>query len=1599
MKNMNKKIIAPVSVDLGAKNTAVYRTIYEEGACLSEVAKNGRGNFLTLDNNSYTFLLRERTQNRHTRRNYDRRQMAKRLLAVILKEEFQFPVEQHTQAIGFFMNRRGYNRLEDEFDRDLLDDNCLPDKFKKEYFPEGIKDKISEIFDNNNEEEVKNIVKGITEETEKINEKKNEIEINKVKGSIKKFIRECRQDIDGVSGSNKIKISSWICRKIPELKDIPNDYINKKKYDVSQYITDKIKINDEELINNLEKLTETKTSALTEEEKEWEFDPSKEPNIKDDSLGEPVIKEEKGKDSKFHYLCHHLWKRKDELDSGHRHRRKFFEEIEKDIEESKHEYIKSFALELDKHTSLNKDKLVKLIAHISNLELKVLRAYFNDKIHKAKDQWRPDSLYDIFDKWIRFSWRIDRQNKKEDDNYKELKKQWKERNNQSKNIIAFWLNTDSELTIPPYQRMTNRHPPKCQTLVLNIDYLNNKYPEWKNWLNALSESENNIKDKYIEGLRSVVKQKRGRQRQQSSEENLITAEQADLRALQFFLDRTKISDKNKINEIWSYQNKLKQQNRDNAEPTEKAETEAKFKEALNGSQLPDNLKSQIKPQICEQASRSFGSFIAKYYKSRRKARDGRYFIHEATKDVKEKIPPPPSLLQLCPHRPRQKKHQWKLDLCNIFNVLHNIKGDLLFPDPEDKEKAIIEEKIDRLKPHCKKCAEAQKKYKNALKQKLEYAKKEKAKGDKLAKDDKDLIHLDEKSKEKAKEIAEILEHSETEREKYESIFSFAQIYNIMYEDRSGFSSTCPICSLDNTQRMQTDENGDAMASRLSALSVRVIDGAVRRIMDILTRRISKAIWEDIKEYLKKKVNVRIPIIVEQNRFDFEPNLNTLKGKLKGKKGEKDTFLEDAINLKKDRIKNRNTICPYSGNSTSNGEIDHIIPQSSKHGSLNDEANLIYASRDGNKQKGNKEYYISDLHCKYKDEIFENKSDEDIAQWIYNQIESGKTADTNRFSFGKYINFTHLEPEQQKAFQHALFLPPNNEEWENLRAKVINAIDNKNRTIVNGTQRYFAQCLADNLFLRACRDNIKKKYIEFDYFEPHADDISFFRKFLEEQNIRLLGNDIKDHSKTSDKPQTSQSHLIDALIAFGITAQAHQEEGGMRVTIDDINVLSVFNELFQKFQELDSDSYAEENLERKKAPDRTHRSYHRATFYAQNYLGILIKKDKDKIACKTGFSWENSIDIDLQKKINLFWGALEFRKKRKNEDEEDHWRSVLETPNTPKDLGELYELLPKKNGIIHILWDKQKIHRYMIDEYSIASGKDWDDVLKWIIKELAYRTEHKKIEEDKEKNIKIVEKDFLIKGKITLPARKNWEKLNKDWEREKIENAKTPFIDFLKRKHSPQSEHQHQKARKVFSLPIITGEGKYLLKRNSWQNQEILQIVNDSDSRKDNNKLSRYVIKQDKPLPRLVKVINKSFARSKKTSSILGGTDKNHLLKNTESIKEISNDWLDISEQLRKNNNLPKNISTVKYKIDNTARHKIRITINKGENIKNCLNDITDNENYKTYLAPRDEKEKEKVIEQNKKPHIEYSGSSLTRAIKDIYIEAYNQKHMNETSDN
>ncbi len=1634
-----EQYISPIAIDLGAKNTGVYFAHYKAGAGSHEIKKRS-GKVYTLDKDSYTFLIASRTQKRHQKRGYDRQQMAKRLFRLIWKEHFKLQCcDKVEQAIGFLFNRRGFSYLTEEYDAEALSRfpekayQELPDKFKDGLKPDveknsdGTYDLTSELQEWSKDKSV------LEKKYKMISEKLCAIKKELVFSSrTKKFVRFLKNK-DGKEEKNKglKECSYWVVERwgIPQIKSD-----SKKSINLIESSRDWCHKTREDVLKKLEKYKED-TSL-----KEWNFKPEQFDLEKE----REALESEKAK-AHLHHLAFALFKTKTEIEDGSRHRKEYFREVQKVIEsvdqEQTPKYIKDFVRNWEK-SGYKKKELKNLICHISNLELKPLRKYFNDPKHKKGDKWLECRLKEKMDNWILREWRVGEKDKdkadRKDYSYKCLKNKWKGK----KSVIDFWLNEEPEWTIPPYQDNNNRRPPKCQSLIFNITYLDKCYPEWQNWVKELqSESEDYLNDykdqlknlknkrnnKYFlsDGIRSA-----GGEKSQSKSKSKMKAidsqkrgqKHFDARVLQFLFDRVKDKDPFSFNKIYAQVKRIKQYKRDgkdNAEKEKYVEELKKIKKIYEESKIPENLKTD--PNFSTDEIFPKGSFlhlVCKYYNLRQKARDGRLFIqpqyrlnkgrgYENTGRFADKK----HLLTYCNHKPRQKRYQLWSDLSGLLQVSNDkLEEYVLKQEGQTKDDKLFEwlKSIKGLKTNCDKAAKEQKSRRRFLKSDIQkvYAlisNKTSSKGSPSCKEVKEIlkgVELKEAFKiyklcKKAKELSLDLTQSlydDRRQEKWKTnlkdhpataVYLLAQIHNIAFKERAGFSKTCSVCSMDNAQRMQVVSGDRARASRLPAIGTRIIDGAVQRMARVVGRAIAEDKWEQIKLQLCNDQKVCIPIITELNQFEFEPAREDLvkdqrQGRRQGKISERKDQ-DKAFKEKEERIKeaNSSSLCPYNGSQIGDkGEIDHIIPRASKWGILNDEANLIWASKDGNKRKSNEELSLKYLDKKYKESIFGMVDDKEIEKWIIEQIDDEKG---ENFKFGKYHSFIHLTLDEQKAFRHALFL-----KGHPLRRKVIDAINNRNRTFVNGTQRYFAEVLANTLYKKAKKEK-KENLLTFDYFgvdsqaNTFGDGIYELRKAYEEADPEIgryrKDGGMSEQQKPSKQPgrslnkkdedtkkQKPYSHLIDAQMAFMLVVDRHKNEGGMRLKIDDKklyplnkNTGEIHKDTLWKDISVSDCDFQEEKLERRSpTKDRfKNRPIHRDTMYAEKFLPLLIHKKECKV--KFGFDWKNSWEPNkkYQKKLscllpfllnlNSQTKAIDFKK------EEFSLESLCEK------LKRIF--LKNSNEYFYIPIQTRLVHEFYIKKYNTAQGYKEFDLRRELLSEIAYRTEKKEIKklESKKKEKKnigaedVSKQSFNLKNGVTLPVQKEWKRLVKEWKsdrnkfseqaeektkdrkKQRETNRDEEFIrGFFKKKE--QRKELHEKVRKVFSLPVKTSQGKILVARRSWQNNKTYQVINDSDPRKKEPKpFMPALIKNKKGEWSFGRLISSSFV-SKNTCHIKNEEfhQKEGKTKEGETVRAINpKKWysIDVEKNLRQ-----QGVKKIEYSAPNVTAYKVRLDFKEPQKV-------------------------------------------------------------------
>ncbi len=1642
---MKNKIISPIAIDLGAKNTGVYFAHYAAGSSPEQIGKEGK--VYQLEKDKYTLLMADRTAKRHQRRGYDRRQMAKRLFKLIWEKHFKLTWDKDVQqTISFLLNRRGFSFLTEEYDAKILS------QFPQEAY-ELLPKELTGGVEKNEEgydfasaltewaQKGRKAVNGRFEAIQNIKDYKKFKEIDaKIKkdlyfhSCIEKISDCCGQRIDNQKSRQKkqgelSKTPKWVIEKlikngVNSLKEALS--YDKYQIDLSCYLNEKINIKQVEQLKrellNLDSIKEKEKLQNDKKENDksiWNFNTSEFSLEKNLDILEDV-NSKYYKKTHLHHLVFAVNKTLVELQSGGQHRSKYFEKVKEVFKETKeiletdkkdklkelHSYLRRFYINLirDEYTGLNPQKLHNLIGHISNLELKPLRKYFNDRNHRNDDYWCEKRIYNLFDRWILQEWRVGEKDKNKvkvnhPENYEQIKNDWKKyKQAKPDTLIGFWLNNSPESTIPPYQDNNNRRPPRCQSLILNTKFLDENYQSWKEWLAILKEKSPQHLGKYCEELQGLPSGKgkpyfsdemtnhKKRDGSPKSRKDIKAGDQErrnlnmlDARVLQFIFDRIKNEDPLNLNEIYSHAKKIKQNTekikrdkRDGKciEETEKSKKEAedKLKNTLLDSKLPDNLKSKAVDGIYPE--NSFLHLICKYYKQRQRARDGRIFIHPKYEYIKGRgyentgrFEDKDHLLTYCNHKPRQKRYQMLGDLAGLLQI----SPQRLQEFTQQKDGETIDEKlfnwlsgIPNLQTNCDRAAKEQKKRRGRLKLDIQsvfgliYHRRQSE-----SPPPKEIKQILKRSKvsdaqklhsfcERATELCLTLTaplyedlkqqqwRKDLDKNPAAAVYLLAQINNIAFKERSGNANTCAVCSMDNAQRMQMilatgGKDTVAKAQCLPAIPTRLFDGAVMRMARIVGGAIAKDKWKRIKDALKEGNEVCVPIITESNRFEFEPSKEELvKGQRtrprKGKAVERGEE-EEIFNAKDDRIRIASAgICPYTGDSLSGGDKDHIIPRSSEWGTLNDEANFIWASDKGNKEvKKDKVFSLRNLKNKYKKEQFETTDDSEIENWIVEKIWDDSTED---FKFGPYRSFVNLGKEEQTAFRHALFLV----DHPFLRKKVIAAIDNRTRTFVNGTQRYFTEVLANNLYKHAKTIN-KQHLLSFDYFGVEAldssrgDGVHNLRKEL----VGDYRNDLATYNKEESQPQDSYSHLIDAQVAFCMMADAHRDEGGLRLNLMDTGLWSRVNKktgeiydagLFNAIQVDPDDGFKPDILARRK-PDDTffaHRSFTRDKFYADRYMPVLLQCQVKSIIAKVGFDWQNSVELKIDTK-------------KKNS---DFLRNIVDLLPLCKgtrhlvggqytDLNDLFSALKREthfdkqlrnNNYLYLVVDRLKLHEYWKQNFNTRTGREFESD-SFVYKTLGYRTEKLKI--DKPETLSKTlgdDKKFSIKvgGKsIEIPARKHWQDCLEKWKQWQ-EQEKGQFDQFLRDHFKSHTSGAHQKKRKVFSLPVLTKQGKIMLREKSWSGDYIYQIMNDSDSRSPDNKPNVPVRKEDGALG--VKLA--TWAKSNNFVKLSNG-------------KYDTGEPIDPSEWYMVDKNkfkLPDEIDQIWYRIDDTTAPSIAIKLAK-----------------------------------------------------------------------
>ena len=974
-----------IAIDMGAKHNGVLfiKSNHDE-------IEDKKAVDIAINENSINFSKKSRRENRHKDRSIQRRKVAKRLLKELIDWK-SFNQAQQELILGL-LNNRGYTFISVENEFEALED--ITAEFIDTYLPElsVLKDDKTKSYTN------QSVDIYLTSAFE------NENELLEFIDNTINALEKQRENLD--SFSNKKKILS----DLSDLQDGKFDKLKQWGYVKSllfKYGYRDFGKNKDEAIQNLK----DKKLTLEQIDFEKEIDYINSLDFKED-----FTKAKKLINDDIKTFIEFLQNIAKEIKTGAKPRKQYLKEIKNEIETF--DFIE------------DKERFFRLVGNISNLQLRVLRKFFNfNSSHKSK--------YEILKRYFRtFHY------KKEDEKQRII--ELKPYLDKHTDLKSFLEDVPPHLTIPPYEDMNNRNTYKCHSMLIKPELITDELKNTIDFLLSKPEFEVLKRDENGElKIKPLIKTK------PSSGNKYIKTDYTYSKYLQRILDATDDITIRELNprNVFKYQKKFERGSIDSVEC--------------------------FKKEFGEEHYRNLKEIAEDYYKQEALVLNGIYIERD-------------SIFTKCNTNTPYKNNAKHLLLKPVYS--YNFTPD------EANELLESIQNTKGLKTALERVAEEAKKYQNSFYHIIEACyENQKCINDKEIKTivknlDKNFKELKEITKDKDTYLSS--EEKLTKENLKRFLNTMLQTYNILFKDISGFNKTCKHCTLENSIR---SDEGRVIAKRLLSDVAKPIDGMLDMMLDRVAFEISEEVesLDDVNE---------IEIILEQNRFEFEENLNAIKRS-------SDPTIKKYKREHKDIL--APNICPYTGEKFDKGEWDHILPQSK--GLYNSKANLIYVSSEGNRNKGNKSYILDEIKQEHLEKIFDKKTLQEIKEVISKGI--------NSIDEDKFTNFDNLSLNQQIAFRYALFMrdtPEFNKAYELLKR-------DKLKTFSNGTQKRLARLINEKLDKKFPKE---MKKIDVDSKVIDAKLVSAMRSHLSKDATTGEVNHLFKEEK-----QDNHSHCIDAMVAF------------------------------------------------------------------------------------------------------------------------------------------------------------------------------------------------------------------------------------------------------------------------------------------------------------------------------------------------------------------------------------------------------------------------------------------------------------------------------------
>lgn len=1054
----------------------------------------------------------------------------------------------------------------------------------------------------------------------------------------------------------------------------------------------------------------------------------------------------------YHTLQDAVSQTLDSLDYGHQHRRDYLQKIKQEI-------TKDSRLAAIRQT-LPADDLYQLLGNVSNFQLRNLRWYFNDCKMAKGDFFDNRKLRESCIRWLQ-GWHP------QTDEEIQNRKRALAHLHQHEQIIPALCSLDPLLTIPPYEDQNNRRPPKDQTLWINPVILNIRYGDkWKIWTQNLLRNNTG----WDEGIEPNLHNYERKSRLQRNALPASDTDYAKAILLQRFLDRSRMLD--------PYALRLLCRKHDQ-------------------SRKAEQYLEKLTLDLGSQHINDFLQFAHDYYRETANARQGIWF--QTARSLLEKADINPPSKKKIKNRLVGNILYCELDKQQLDRFLHDIW------------EARVQG-VSTVRSICKNIEDMRKTHGNSFNheiEKLAYRlKKDPAAEKKLKGEEKEIWTAHKRALLAAETIARLMGHNEEQARRYANSFSMAQLYTILETDRHGFSKISLAAHNETAWRMQLIQTAEdkisARCSRLPADSVRPFDGILRRMLERQAHEIARLKIRQLQQHDELSGKILIPLIAEENRFEFTIGLANIKkkrGKLK--------LLEKQLETQQGRWQDKTTrikesangLCPYTGEVIGQrGEIDHIVPRSHslEHNStvFNSEANLIWASRRGNQDKTDQRKTISELHPRYLQQVFGTSDTQTITQTIHKEVEQLPA---------RFI-FTELTPAQQQAVRHALFLPPDQPAYR----KVFASLATQQSSRVNGTQAWLIKRIIELLEEEFADSQLQ---LEFIAARVNAEQTSLLRQQLGEYKTEYRKQDL----------QSVASHSLDALCAFAVAAgnELHDElKLGTSLLINEHQTADLLASLI-------TDQIAVQRIERKVRYEKENiasQTLFKEGIYAENFLHIWVANGKISIGFD-GYNQQQLLPVEGKQPDALL----------------DLLKPVLEQPELEIETA-LEASKPQKISI-----DKHRAFEHL---HRVATQKCDRHELKLadLLEALCYTTANKdcqnalydaakktwkKADDILKKdnfNLKIKFSGKLVKfsGSIQLPSRQDWQKLLHHPDIAPHLGSKNEPINwrkFFEQHFNIGSKRIHHKTRRVYSLPMLDApSGGFRVRRITATGEPVWQLM-------------------------------------------------------------------------------------------------------------------------------------------------------------------------------